>query len=101
MTLKSAEWATYSKTLGTQYGAFQLGWFPDYVDAENYLLPFYHSKSNFTDNSYKNTKMDALLNKEQGTKSLAKRLDDVTAGHRSPYEVAAEVLDKVRNGGAK
>jgi peptide/nickel transport system substrate-binding protein len=74
ITLQSAEWATYSKTLGTQYGAFQLGWYPDYVDPENYLLPFYHSKSNFTDNSYKNTKMDSLLNKEQGTKSLKKRL---------------------------
>jgi peptide/nickel transport system substrate-binding protein len=74
VTLQSAEWATYSHTLGTQYGAFQLGWFPDYVDGENYLLPFYHSKSNFTDNSYKNTAMDALLNKEQGTKSLVKRI---------------------------
>ena len=74
ITLQSAEWATYSKTLGTQYGAFQLGWYPDYVDPENYLLPFYHSKSNFTSNSYKSTKMDSLLNKEQGTKSLVKRL---------------------------
>ena len=74
VTLNSAEWATYSKTLGTQYGAFQLGWYPDYVDAENYLLPFYHSASNFTDNSYKNSTMDRLLNREQGTKSLTKRL---------------------------
>jgi peptide/nickel transport system substrate-binding protein len=74
ITLQSAEWATYSKTLGTQYPVFQLGWYPDYVDPENYLLPFYHSKSNFTDNGYKNSKMDALLNKEQGTKSLVKRL---------------------------
>jgi LAO/AO transport system kinase len=29
---------------------------------------------------------------------LAKRLDDVAAGTRSPYDVAAEVLDQVRNG---
>jgi len=29
---------------------------------------------------------------------LAKRLDDVAAGTRTPYEVAAEVLDQVRNG---
>ena len=42
VTLKSAEWAQYSDALGKQYGAFQLGWFPDYVDSENYLLPFYH-----------------------------------------------------------
>jgi len=74
VTLQSAEWATYSKTLGTQYGAFQLGWFPDYVDAENYLLPFYDSKSNFTGNDYKNAKMDSIMAKEQATKSLSKRL---------------------------
>ena len=74
VSLKSAEWATYSKTLGTQYGAFQLGWFPDYVDAENYLLPFYPTTSNFTSNNYKNPKMDALMKKEQGTKSLPARL---------------------------
>ncbi len=74
VTLQSAEWATYSKTKGKQYGAFQLGWFPDYVDAENYLLPFYYSPSNFTFNNYKNTAMDSLLAKEQATKSQAKRV---------------------------
>jgi len=31
---------------------------------------------------------------------LARRLDEVAAGTRSPYEVAAEVLAQVRNGGA-
>ncbi len=74
VTLKSAEWATYSKTLGTQYGAFQLGWFPDYVDAEDYLVPFYASGSNFTSNGYKSAKMDALLHQEQGAKTDAQRL---------------------------
>lgn len=29
---------------------------------------------------------------------MAQRLDDLAAGTRSPYDVAAEVLDKVRNG---
>jgi peptide/nickel transport system substrate-binding protein len=77
VTLKSAEWATYSKTLGTQYGAFQLGWFPDYVDAEDYLVPFYASGSNFTSNGYKSAKMDALLHQEQGAKSTAQRLSIV------------------------
>src|SRR5438270_903399 len=74
VTLKSAEWATYSKTLGTQYGAFQLGWFPDYVDAEDYLVPFYASGSNFTSNGYKSAKMDAILKNEQGAKTDAQRL---------------------------
>ena len=74
VTLKSAEWAQYSDALGDQYGAFQLGWFPDYVDAENYLLPFYDSKSNFTKNRYKNRNMDAILTKEQASKKLKNRL---------------------------
>ena len=74
VTLKSAEWATYSKTLGTQYGAFQLGWFPDYVDAEDYLVPFYASGSNFTSNGYKSAAMDAILKNEQGATTDAARL---------------------------
>ena len=74
MTLKSAEWTTYSKTLGTQYPAFQLGWFPDYPDAEDYLAPFYGTKSNFTSNGYSSAKMDAILKNEAGAKTTAARL---------------------------
>ncbi len=74
VTLKSAEWAQYSDALGKQYGVFQLGWFPDYVDAENYLLPFYQSSSNFTSNNYKSTRMDNVLKKEQGAKTGTARL---------------------------
>ena len=74
VTLKSAEWAQYSDALGKQYGAFQLGWFPDYVDGENYLLPFYDAKSNFTSNNYNSAKMNSLLTKEQATRVTAKRL---------------------------
>jgi hypothetical protein len=29
---------------------------------------------------------------------LERRLDDVTAGRRSPYDVAAEIVDQVRTG---
>ncbi len=39
VTLKSSEWAQYSSVLGNQYNVYQLGWFPDYPDAENYLVP--------------------------------------------------------------
>jgi peptide/nickel transport system substrate-binding protein len=74
VTLKSAEWATYSKTLGTQYGAFQLGWFPDYPDAEDYLVPFYNTASNFLSNGYSNPQMDAILKNEEGAKTTAARL---------------------------
>jgi len=74
VTLKSAEWAQYSDALGKQYGVFQLGWFPDYVDAENYLLPFYQSSSNFTENEYNSPRMNGILKKEQGAATTPKRL---------------------------
>ena len=72
VTLKSAEWAQYSDALGKQYGAFQLGWFPDYPDAENYLIPFYQT-DNFTSNGYSSKAMDALIKREQGAESPAQR----------------------------
>jgi peptide/nickel transport system substrate-binding protein len=73
VTLKSTEWAQYSDALGNQYNGFQLGWFPDYPDAENYLLPFY-SKDNFTANGYNSPKMNALLNQMNAAPTPAARL---------------------------
>jgi peptide/nickel transport system substrate-binding protein len=73
ITLKSAEWSQYVNTLGTTKGVFQLGWFPDYVDAEDYLNPFY-PKGQFLQNGYDNPKMDALAIKEGAAKSEAARL---------------------------
>jgi peptide/nickel transport system substrate-binding protein len=72
VTLRSAEWAQYSAALGLQYNAFQLGWFPDYPDAENYVVPFYRSDT-FTQNGYKNPKMEALIKAELGAKTESKR----------------------------
>jgi len=73
VTLKSSEWAQYSGVLGNQYNVYQLGWFPDYPDAENYLVPFYRSDT-FTADGYKNPKMEALIKKELGSKTLAQRI---------------------------
>jgi peptide/nickel transport system substrate-binding protein len=73
VTLKSTEWAQYSDALGNQYNAFQLGWFPDYPDAENYIAPFYRS-DNFLGGGYKSAKMDALIKQELAAPTTAKRL---------------------------
>ena len=67
MTLKSAEWAAYSGTLGKTYGAFQLGWFPDYPDAEDYTVSFYQT-GNFMSNGYSDPTMTALIAKERGSR---------------------------------
>ncbi len=73
VTLKSAEWAQYADALGKNYNAFQLGWFPDYPDPENYVLSFYQ-EGNFSSNGYSNPKMTKLLKAEQAAKTTAKRL---------------------------
>jgi peptide/nickel transport system substrate-binding protein len=73
VTLKTAEWAQYVNTLGTTKGIFQLGWFPDYVDPEDYLKPFYPA-GQFLSNGYSSKQMDALEIKEQSAKTTAARL---------------------------
>lgn len=84
VTLKSTEWAQYSDALGRQYNAFQLGWFPDYPDVENYVVPFYRS-DNFLANGYKSTKMDNLIKA-----SLAAKNEDVRfAIYRQIQQLAA------------
>ena len=41
VTLKSAEWATYKQQWkNKQMPAFMLGWYPDYIDPDNYTAAF-------------------------------------------------------------
>jgi len=72
VTLKSTEWAQYSDALGRQYNGFQLGWFPDYPDVENYVVPFYRSDT-FLANGYKSTKMDNLIKASLAAKTESRR----------------------------
>jgi peptide/nickel transport system substrate-binding protein len=73
VTLKSTEWAQYSSVLGNQYNTYQLGWFPDYPDSENYIVPFYRSDT-FTQSGYNSPKMEAIIKQELGAKTLAQRI---------------------------
>ncbi|MGX5680647.1 ABC transporter substrate-binding protein [Schumannella luteola] len=63
--LQSTEWVQYSEDrVSDVYPAYQLGWFPDYSDADNYLTPFFLTE-NFLANHYSNPTVDELI-KEQG-----------------------------------
>jgi len=66
VNLQSTEWVQYNKDrVADVYPVYQLGWFPDYSDADNYLSPFF-LKENFVGNHYDNpTVNDAIL--EQAT----------------------------------
>lgn len=59
--LKSTEWVQYSKDRTADvYPSYQLGWFPDYSDADNYLAPFF-LKENFLGNHYDNPEVNQLI----------------------------------------
>ena len=62
VNLQTTEWVQYAKDRTTDvYPAYQLGWFPDYSDADNYLTPFFLTE-NFLGNHYENSEVnDAIL----------------------------------------
>lgn len=61
VNLAQTEWVQYTKDRTADvYPAYQLGWFPDYSDADNYLTPFF-SADNFLGNHYDNTEVQQLL----------------------------------------
>ncbi|PQZ95907.1 peptide ABC transporter substrate-binding protein [Arthrobacter sp. MYb227] len=70
--LQSTEWVTYQKSRVTDYPAYQLGWFPDYSDADNFLTPFF-AKDNFLGNGYDNAEVDKLINEQRVETDRAKR----------------------------
>ncbi len=71
--LKSTEWTTYTKERRADaYPAYQLGWFPDYSDADNYLTPFF-IPGNFLGNHYENTAVTDIVKKQLVTTDKAER----------------------------
>lgn len=71
--IESAEWTEY-QTLYKEgaYDFFQLGWYPDFLDADNYLAPFIVDGGYFK-NGYSNPEVDALVTKQQGETDTAAR----------------------------
>jgi peptide/nickel transport system substrate-binding protein len=64
VNLQSTEWVTYSKDRTKDvYPMYQLGWFPDFSDPDNYLTPFF-TENNFLKNHYSNTAVQDLISKE-------------------------------------
>lgn len=71
--LQSTEWVTYAKDRTKDvYPVYQLGWFPDYSDADNYLTPFF-IPGNFLKNHYENASVTDLIKKQLTTVDKAER----------------------------
>jgi peptide/nickel transport system substrate-binding protein len=76
VTLKSTEWNQYSTAAFTdKYPTYQLGWFPDYPDADDYSSPFYAPDS-FLNIHYDNPAMDKALADEKASDDPATREKD-------------------------
>jgi peptide/nickel transport system substrate-binding protein len=76
--LQQTEWTQYNKDRvvtedsdGT-YPVYQLGWFPDYSDPDNYLSPFFRD-GNFINNGYSNAEINDLIVKQAGEKDATAR----------------------------
>src|SRR3954447_26446436 len=77
VNLQSTEYVQYSKDrVADVYPAYQLGWFPDFSDADNYLTPFFlntDSTQSFLANHYNNPQINQLIQQEQTTADPTQR----------------------------
>ncbi|MFE5671490.1 ABC transporter substrate-binding protein [Agromyces sp. NPDC056523] len=99
VNLQSTEWVQYSEDrVADLYPAYQLGWFPDYSDADNYLTPFF-LKENFLANHYDNPEVNDLILQQAVTADPAERealiseIQDKVAADLStiPYMQGAQI----------
>jgi peptide/nickel transport system substrate-binding protein len=77
VNLQTTEWVQYSKDrVADVYPAYQLGWFPDFSDADNYLTPFFLNtpeSTAFLQNHYSNPAVNTLIQQEVTTVDPAAR----------------------------
>jgi peptide/nickel transport system substrate-binding protein len=77
VSLQSAEWAAYTDNFGPgTMPVFLLGWYPDYLDPDNYTWSFAHSEA--ADDLgifYASEEMDALLEEAQTETDMDTRMD--------------------------
>jgi peptide/nickel transport system substrate-binding protein len=86
VTLKSAEWGTYRTLFKEEkISVWLLGWYPDFLDSDNYVRPFYHSGGNgWLHVNYKNSQIDQLIDEQvlkSGTEreNLLKQIQQIAA----------------------
>ena len=99
--LQSTEWTTYQEeSKADAYPVFQLGWFPDFPDADNYLSPFlapYDDKvpGNFTKSHYNEN--DSKWADPTMTKLLGEQRTEADAGAREAKlkEIQERLADQV------
>lgn len=76
VTLNSLEWTAFKEAeRACSLPAFLIGWYPDYLDPDNYVVPFLRSAMAWNGACYGNTDMDALLTAQAEELDLTARAD--------------------------
>lgn len=75
VNLQSTEWVSYQRErVRDSYALYQLGWFPDFPDPDNYLTPFF-APNNFLQSHFENPGITAQLTAETVERDKTKRLE--------------------------
>ncbi|WP_282785646.1 MULTISPECIES: ABC transporter substrate-binding protein [unclassified Nocardia] len=79
VNLQSTEWVSYQRERARDaYPIYQLGWFPDFADPDNYLTPFF-GPNNFLQNHFEDPAITAQLVAEATEPDKTKRLAIIEA----------------------
>ncbi|WP_306359536.1 ABC transporter substrate-binding protein [Nocardia sp. CC227C] len=79
VNLQSTEWVSYQRERARDaYPIYQLGWFPDFADPDNYLTPFF-GPNNFLQNHFEDPAITAQLVAESTEPDTTKRLAIIEA----------------------
>jgi peptide/nickel transport system substrate-binding protein len=73
--LQFLEWAAYRQAQrDSEIPVSLMGWYPDYLDSDNYTNVFAHSPASWSGSQYNNPEMDALLDAQAGELDEAARI---------------------------
>jgi peptide/nickel transport system substrate-binding protein len=75
VTLEGRDWAAYREARRAEtMDAYILGWYPDYIDPDDYIYPFLHSSGgSWLHHNYNNTQMDQLIEWARGNTTESAR----------------------------
>ena len=76
VTLQFSEWAAYGEARRAgELPVLLMGWYPDYLDPDNYTNVFAHSPASWSGSGYNNPEMDALLDAQAEEQDQAARVE--------------------------
>ena len=75
VTLEGRDWAAYRTARQEEImQAYILGWYPDYIDPDDYIFPFVHSTGgSWIHHNYASAQMDQLVESARATTNTAER----------------------------